>query len=150
MISRQSGVVDRARYLDVGELAEIHRVAETEPVPRARADLLAAEEDLSLPAEAFPADPAMALLTGALGAQLSTDNRVWRGDPVPGLRGLERLLLAHALAQEPAGRSPCLQAIRVVELAVLWRLRWQQMRRSDVEVNLTPQQEVSDEETSPA
>lgn len=150
MINRQSNAVDQARYREVGELAEIHRVAEAEPVPRARADLLAAEESLSLPAEALPADPAMAVLTGALGAQLSTDNRVWRGDPVPGLRGLERLLLAHALALEPAGRAPCLQAIRVVELAVLWRLRWQQMRRSDAEGNPTPKEEVSDEETSPA
>jgi hypothetical protein len=144
MLSQPAAGIGRGAYPDVAELAELQRISDSEAVRKSRPELLAIEEALSLPEQALPADPCMALLSGVLGPQLSTDNRAWRGDPVPCMRSLQQKLLEHALSLPQALpghdlslpqalRAPALQAIRVLELAVRYRLRWQHMRRCAAE-----------------
>ena len=114
------------------ELAEIHSLPSTPAVLKARATLQPEEEALSLPQPELP-DPKIALLNRVLGTRLTTDNPLWSGDPVPPLRALQKALIAHSLTLPQPERRPCLDALTVIERAVLLRLRWQQMRRSDAE-----------------
>jgi len=151
MISQQSPGIGQGAAPDVAELAEIARVTGSEPVRKARPELLAIEEDLSLPDQALPVDPSMALLSAVLGAPFSTDNRAWRGDPVPCMRALQQTLLEHALPLAQELRAPALQAIRVLEQAVRYRLRWQHMRRCAAEGHLVyPPEEKADATSSRA
>ena len=129
-----TGAVEaRARLAELEEAGEIHGLAELPAVSRSRPALLPAEEEVSLPALETPRDPVLASLARILGERLTSDNLAWRGDPVPTMRGLEKLLVAHSLALPEARREPAMRAIRVVELAVRWRLRWLQMKRSEAE-----------------
>jgi len=112
---------------------EIHSLVPTLPTPKTRPLLHPAEEALSLPPPAPGADPKLLTLGLAVGRSLSFDNPVWRGNPVPVLRGLQKMLIDHALKRPQDERGACLRAVQVVEQAVLMRLRWQQMRRSDAE-----------------
>jgi len=141
----RSGAVGNARVpypAEAGDAGEIHSAAQTLPVARTRPALLAAGEALSLPQQAFTPDPTLQWLSGMLGAGLSTDSLAWRGNPVPAMRGLQKLLVAHSLDLPEESRGPSMRAIRAVELAVRWRLRWMQMKRSDAESqSIQPQQD---------
>jgi len=121
--------------LDPSEFAEIYSLQKTPATLRPREALQPEEEALSLPPPE-PADPKISLLNRALGARLTTDNPLWSGNPVPHLRALQKSLIAHSLTLQQAQRRPCLDALTVVERAILLRLRWQQMRRSELEAAL--------------
>lgn len=119
----------------VGEAGEIHGAVEPAVVARPRPVALPEQEEASLPAQESVRDPAMLMLNNLLGERLSTDNLAWRGDPVAVMRSLQKLLVGHSLTLAEDRREPSMRAIRAVELAVRWRLRWMQMRRSDAESN---------------
>ncbi|WP_296555952.1 hypothetical protein [Pigmentiphaga sp.] len=140
-----SGAVGSTRVpysTEIGDAGEIHSAADTLQVARTRPALRAAEEALSLPPQAFTPDPTLQLLNRMLGAALSTDSLAWRGNPIPAMRGLQKLLVAHSLDLPEESRGPSMRAIRAVELAVRWRLRWMQMKRSDAESQtIQPQQD---------
>lgn len=149
MIAGGVGDIQRNHLLDVGEAGEageIHSLAETQPIAKPRPELLPGEEEASLPAQENPRDPAMLMLSRVLGERLSTDNLAWRGDPIPVMRSLQKLLVGHSLSLQEGEREPAMRAIRTVELAVRWRLRWMQMRRSEAESNFI-QQEQGDHAT---
>lgn|GEM_PF-1341339 len=132
MINTRIGV-DRTGLGEVGGLAEIPEIAQTQPVFKSRPFLLPGEEEASLPEFDYPLDPVQESLKQILGARLSVDNPAWVGDPIPRMRALQKKMIEFSLTQETSERGVCMEAIRVVELAVRWRLRWQQMRRSDLE-----------------
>ena len=90
------------------------------------------EEVLSLAPGESP-DPKLVLLGRMLDPALTADNPLWRDDPVPALRALQKMLIAHALTLPSDARDATLAALRVVEHAVRLRLRWQQMQRSAAE-----------------
>jgi hypothetical protein len=141
---KPAGVGELGRHypLDVGEAGEIHSVEDVAPLPKARPSLLPGEEDVSVPDQQFPRDPVLLMVNRVLGERLTTDNPAWRGDPVPVMRSLQKMLVAHSLTLAEAEREPAMDAIRAVELAVRWRLRWMQMRRSEAESHfIQPQQE---------
>ncbi|WP_051293508.1 hypothetical protein [Pseudoduganella violaceinigra] len=117
----------------LADAGEIHSLAPTLPTPKTRPLLHPAEEALSLPPPALGTDPKLMMLGQAVGPALSFDNPVWRGNPVPALRGLQKMLIDQALNHPLEERGPSLRAVKVVERAVQLRLRWQQMRRSDAE-----------------
>ncbi|MTV41742.1 hypothetical protein [Duganella radicis] len=123
------------------EAAEIHSVPEAEQVSRSRLQLKPSEAALSLPPPAEVPN-AVAALTGLLGTRLTVDNPAWSGDPVPGMRLLQKTLVATSLTLAEGERGELLAAIGLVEQAVQMRLRWQQMRRSAAE---GPQQAESEE-----
>ena len=137
MINTHIGI-DRTGQGEVGGLAEIPEIAQTQPVFKSRPFLLPGEEEASLPEFDYPLDPAQESLKQILGARLSVDNPAWAGDPVPRMRALQKKMIEFSLTQETSERGVCMEAIRIVELAVRWRLRWQQMRRSDLEGHPTP------------
>lgn len=129
-----TGAVDaRTRLAELEEAGEIHSLAELPAISRSRPALLPAEEEVSLPALETPRDPVLASLARILGERLTSDNLAWRGDPVPTMRGLQKLLVGHSLTLPESRREPAMRAIRIVELAVRWRLRWLQMKRSEAE-----------------
>lgn len=129
-----TGAVDaRTRLAELEEAGEIHSLAELPAISRSRPALLPAEEEVSLPALETVRDPVLVTLARILGERLTSDNLAWRGDPVPTMRGLQKLLVAHSLELPESRREPAMRAIRVVELAVRWRLRWLQMKRSESE-----------------
>jgi hypothetical protein len=117
----------------LADAGEIHSLAPTLPTPKSRPLLHPGEEAVSLPPPALGADPKLVMLAQAVGPALSFDNPVWRGNPVPSLRGLQKLLIEQALKHPQEERGPGLRAVQVVEQAVQLRLRWQHMRRSDAE-----------------
>ena len=118
--------------LDAAEFAEIHTLQAELLAPKSRAALQPGEEALSLPPPELT-DPKMELLCRALGSALTTDNPVWRGNPVPRLRALQKALIAHSLTRDRDDRRVGLDAVRVLERGIRLRLRWQQMARSDSE-----------------
>lgn len=124
--------IGRQLPVDPGELAEIHSTEALTALQKSRPLLSNEEEAASLPALELPVDPLQRTLTELLGPTLTSDNPVWRGDPVPSLRGLQRLLVAHSLTlPEGAARAPLMDALRQVELAVRMRLRWLQMKHAE-------------------
>lgn len=129
--------------LDIGEAGDIHGLADaasTTPAARARPVAQPDDDSAAPPDQTFQHDPVLAMVAGILGTRLTTDNLAWRGDPVPVMRSLQKMLVAHSLTLPEARREPALGAIRAVELAVRWRLRWMQMRRSEAERHfLSPQ-----------
>jgi len=70
---------------------------------------------------------------------LTVANPVWMSDPVPGMRMLQKKLIAHALTLDEKDRVECMGAISVVDNAVQLRLRWQQMRMTEEELNAKPE-----------
>lgn len=92
-----------------------------------RNDLSPWEESASLPPPHPAAQETLAPLTRFLGAALTVANPAWSRDPLPGLRALQKRLVDHSLALDPAERGESLDAILVVENAVRLRLRLQQM-----------------------
>lgn len=134
--------LDADRAGAAGEAGEIRAVREAARTDRAAPVALADDDEFSLPGLAAERDPVLLMLGHVLGARLSTDNLAWRGDPVPLMRSLQKMLVAHSLTLAAEARAPALEAIRAVELAVRWRLRWLQMRRSEAERHfIEPQQE---------
>lgn len=95
----------------------------------------AANFSASLEGEHVSRQSAMGPITQQLGPSLTFANPVWSGDPVPGMRSLQKKLIEHSLALPPEERSTCLQAISVVEGAVRLRLRLQQMSMDDLNTN---------------
>jgi len=136
MIRTTRGVGSAA--LDATEFAEIHSLQAELLAPKSRAALQPGEEALSLPPPDLP-DPKMELLSRTLGAAVTTDNPVWRGNPVPHLRALQKALIAHSLTLAKEDRRIGLDAVRVLERDIRLRLRWQQMARSDSEPALEVQ-----------
>ncbi|AIY39665.1 hypothetical protein LT85_0505 [Collimonas arenae] len=87
---------------------------------------------LAQPAQAV--DRALAPLIDFLGPLLTIASPAWSGDPVPRMRDLQKILVAHSLTLDRAERDPCLAAISVVEQAVTLRLRLQQLRMSELDM----------------
>lgn len=104
-----------------------------------RTQLLPGELEASLPSRADQPQGAVAPLTRFLGPLLTVANPAWVGDPVPRMRALQKALVAHSLTLAEDDRSSLMDAIRVVETAVQWRLRLQQMRMTEAEANIKPQ-----------
>lgn len=114
------------------EQGDIHSVQGAELAPKSRLLLNPHEAALSLPPPAELPN-AVEPLTGILGASLTIDNPAWSGDPVPGMRLLQKRLVEASLRMAEECRPDLLHAIALVEKAVQMRLRWQQMRRSEAE-----------------
>ncbi|MBP0597321.1 hypothetical protein J8I26_04345 [Herbaspirillum sp. LeCh32-8] len=143
-------VVGRQLPVDPGELAEIHSAGALAPQQKSRPLLSDEEEAASLPALELPVDPLQRVLTDFLGAKLTSDNPVWRGDPVASMRGLQRLLVEHSLSlPEGAARQPLMEALRQVEAAVRMRLRWLQMKHSEAQSGIVDTEQAhAQEETA--
>jgi hypothetical protein len=105
-----------------------------------RTQLLPGELEASLPSRTDLPEGAVAPLTRFLGPLLTVANPAWVGDPVPRMRALQKALVAHSLTLAEDDRSPLMGAISVVETAVQWRLRLQQMRMTEAEMNIKPQE----------
>lgn len=119
---------------DVGEIVN---PGLQEPVARiSRAQLSAQEQAISLPPAQVATPGPIAPLTRFLGPLLTVANPAWSGDPIPGMRALQKRLVEHSLTIPEGERSPCMDAISVVEKAVQLRLRYQQMHMSDVEMDI--------------
>ena len=143
------GELQRHYPLDAGEAGEIHSLADVIAATRARPSLLPGEEEASLPSPEIARDPVLLMVQRVLGERLTSDNLAWRGDPVPVMRSLQKMLVAHSLTQDEGERQPALGAIRAIELAVRWRLRWMQMRRSEAETHfIEPQRDKHETQKS--
>jgi hypothetical protein len=117
------------------ELGDIHSVPETQLAPKSRLLLKPSEMAVSLP-QSTELPNAIAPLTTILDPRLTVDSPAWSGDPIPGMRLLQKTLLSVSLQQAQEDRTDLLTAIELVEKAVQMRLRWQQMRRSEVEARI--------------
>ncbi len=115
-----------------GELGGIPR---EERGPVMREQLLPGEEAASLPPVVVAQGP-LVPLTRFLGPLLTVANPAWSGDPIPRMRALQKSLVEHSLALEKGDRSELMAAINVVEGAVQLRLRLQQMRMSEAEMQI--------------
>jgi hypothetical protein len=122
------------RGIEFGDLTDIQNLPEVTLDPRGRPSLLPEEIALSLPETVNVASVEIQILNRMLGPKLTVDNPVWRGDPVPRMRALQKLLVAHSLSLPEDDRSECLDAISLVERAAQLRLRWLQMRLSEMEL----------------
>jgi len=122
--------------LDVGEIFHQPEPVYAEPV--LRQSLAPEEELLSLPPPAEPPAGAVKPLTRFLGPSLTTASPAWSADPVPGMRALQKKLIEHSLALPESERAASMEAVMVVEKALFWRLRLQQMRMSLAEQEAAP------------
>ena len=119
---------------EVGEIqAQPTQIAN---VPVSRLTLLPGEEAASLPVSREDFRPAFAPLTQFLGPLLTVANPAWTGDPVPRMRALQKKLVEHSLTLPQEDRTDCLAAITVVERSVQLRLRFQQMRMTEADMNV--------------
>lgn len=126
----------------LADFGEIQSIPEGPIEPKLRSQLMDVEERLSIArAELPPRVPAA--LNAFLGLRLTADNPVWTGDPVPGLRALQKKLVECSLTLDGEERSDCMRSISLVERAVQLRLRWLQMQRSDAEGSIIVKQEES-------
>lgn len=138
-ISRTSTGV-RGRALELTDFGEIQSIPEGPIEPKLRSQLKEAEEQLSITRTELP--PRLsAALNAVLGLRLTVDNPVWAGDPIPGLRALQKRLVERSLTLEGDDRSECMTSISLVERAVRLRLRWLQMQRTDEERAFTENKE---------
>lgn len=145
MINNQTSAIDLARLRGVDDLAEIHSVPDVPAVLKSLPELLPVEQEASLPPNDIPVDPTLVMLNQILGPQLSSDNLAWKGNPVPCMRSLEKILVEFALTLPESERSLCLGAIDQVEQSITLRLRWHQMRRSHAESHFNQEEQKSDE-----
>lgn len=120
--------------LDVGEINSLPQAPTSGPVSRAH--LLPGEEAASLPLPSAAPPSAISPLTRFLGPLLTVANPVWTNEGLPRMRRLQKKLVEHSLTLPEEDRSDCMAAISVVENAVQLRLRLQQMRMSDAEMNI--------------
>lgn len=130
------GKSKRNRYLigSSDEMPPIHEIPEqaVQPLP----------EWSSTPSgypESEGGNLAIAPLTQFLGPTLTFDNPAWKDDSLMGMRMLQKKLIACALALPEDERGECMGAISVVEGDVRLRLRWQQMRMTEEEMNAKPE-----------
>lgn len=130
----------RSRISDVTDFGEIQSIPEAPLEPKLRSQLMDVEEQLSIPRAELP-PRVSAALNAVLGLRLTVDNPVWAGDPIRGLRALQRKLVECSLTLEAEERSECMMSISLVERAVQLRLRWLQMQRSDAERDLIVKKE---------
>ena len=114
------------------ETGDIHSLPEPRLASKSSLLLKPTEVALSLP-PSTELPNAVAPLTDLLGPSLTVASPAWSGDPVPGMRLLQKTLLDKALHLPEDERGPLLSAIDLVERAVRMRLRWQQMRRGELE-----------------
>lgn len=125
------------------ETGDILSLPETQIEQKSRLLLNPSEVTVSLPASTELPN-AVAPLTSIIGPRLTIDSPAWKDDPIPGMRMLQKTLVATSLQLGESDRKDLLVAIEMVEKAVQMRLRWQQMRRSDAEGLIDP---VSEEKT---
>lgn len=136
--------VDRGRIPGgyAGELGEIQSTpSQTKIQPLGRDQLRPEQEAVSLPQQPTRAPSTFAPLNQFLGTALTSANPVWGADPVPRMRGLQKVLVEHSLTLEQSDRSECMAAISVVETAVKMRLRFQQMRMDEGDLESKPEVE---------
>lgn len=139
----QGGV--RGRGPENTDFGEIQSLPDIPLEPKLRSQLKKEEEQASLP-RTGPLPRATEPLDAVLGDALTIDNPVWSGDPVPRLRGLQKLLVEHSLTLAPEDRGDNMRAIAEVERTVQLRLRWLQMKRSDAEREETEQRGKANDE----
>jgi hypothetical protein len=121
-----------------GDIGEIQSLPAQTPIqPLGREQLRPEEEAVSLPQQQTRAPSTIAPLNQFLGAALTTANPVWSGDPIPRMRGLQKVLVEHSLTLEQSDRSESMAAIQVVETAVKLRLRFQQMHMNEGDMETT-------------
>lgn len=126
------------------DLAEIYqRPEQAAPAPVVRDFLRPEQVAISLPDVDQWSNGPIGTLTQFFGPSLTTASAVWSGDPVPLMRSLERVLVEHSLGLPEDKRGPCLEAIGTIEKAVQWRLRLQQMRMTQSELDEVMQKESS-------
>jgi hypothetical protein len=106
---------------------------------KGRGDLRPAEQAVSLPPPATATPGPHEPLTRFLGPLLTVANPAWSGNPVPRLRALQKKLVERSLALDQDDRRECMAALSVVETAVQLRLRFQQMRMTEAEKDLSPE-----------
>ena len=121
---------------DVGEIRSLEQPMPVEAI--SGGELYPGEAAASLVQPSSAMDSGITALTSFLGTLLTVANPAWMGDPIPKMRGLQRRLIEHSLNQEEGRRHTCLAAISVVENAVQLRLRFQQMRMTDAEMQPEP------------
>lgn len=119
----------------------IYSISEQDEAPPiGLAQLGPAEARISMPAgETDDSANPINVLTRFIGPALTVNSPAWSGDPVHAMRALQKKLVECSLARDEADRAPCLAAISVVEDAVQWRLRLQQMRMNEVERDMEDQ-----------
>ena len=121
-------------------LGELGGIARQERVSVMREQLLPGEEAASLPGPPAVQSP-LAALTRFLGPILTVANPAWSSNPIPGMRKLQKTFVEYSLTQDAVDRPPLMQAINVVEAAVKMRLRLQQMRITEAEMQIKPEEE---------
>lgn len=126
------------------DLGDIHSLPESQLDPKPRPLLNPAEVEASLlPPTELP--NSVAPLTSIIGPAMTVASPAWSGDPIPGMRMLQKTLVATSLQLKEGDRKDLLVAIELVEKAVQMRLRWQQMRRSEAELLIQPSKEEKHE-----
>ena len=131
---------DRSGAVGQADFKDIHSLPESPLEPKSRA--LSRPDDVEaylLPSLELP--NAVAPLMHIIGPAMTVDSPAWSGDPIPGMRMLQKTLVATSLQLDEGDRKELLTAIELVEKAVHMRLRWQQMRRSEVELLINPSKE---------
>lgn len=129
-IGRHDSHADFAR--DVGEIQSLEAAPPSAAISGAELHPGEAAASLFQSCETMPA--AIEPLTKFLGSALTFANPAWSGDPVPRMRGLQKTLVEHALTLKEGARGDCLNAITVVERAVQLRLRFQQLRMTELDM----------------
>jgi hypothetical protein len=117
---------------DVGEIQSLEKALPPQSVSTAELNPGAASVSLPLLHNEVPS--AIEPLTRYLGPDLTVGNPAWTGDPVPKLRGLQRSLIEHSLTLDESERGTCLTALTIVEKAVGYRLRLQQLQMTELDV----------------
>lgn len=110
-----------------------------------RNQLLPGEEAASVPPLFGIVTNTIAPLTRFLGPLFTVANPAWTGDPVPRMRKLQKRLVEYALTLDESDRSECMAAIMVVEGDVKLRLRLQQMRMTEAEMEIQQKPEKASE-----
>jgi hypothetical protein len=135
---RSTGVDPRALDNIVGDKEEIRNVSAT-----ARQKNQTSSDLEDFVNDASQADPVgskidtLAPLTSYLGSACTSGNPAWLANPVPGMRALQKKLVEHSLMSENEDRMEYMDAISVVETAIQLRLRFNQMRMNEVELDMT-------------
>jgi hypothetical protein len=145
VINNQTTGIDLARLRGVDDLTEIHSIPDVPAVLKSLPELLPVEQEVSLPPSDIPVDPTLLMLNRILGAQLSSDNLAWKSNAVACMRSLQKRLVEYALTLPESDRAVCLMAIDKIEQPIMWRLRWNQMRRSHAESHFNQEDKKSDE-----
>jgi hypothetical protein len=127
------------------ETGDILSLPETQIEQKSRLLLNPSEVTVSLPTSTELPN-AVAPLTSIIGSRLTTDSPAWKDDPIPGMRMLQKTLVATSLQLGESDRKDLLVAIEMVEKAVQMRLRWQQMCRSEAEGLIDPASEEKTKE----